>query len=143
MSLVKTIDSFSGEYSFLSNFYPAKLVVFDLEFKTSEHAYQAFKTLDFKEFNQIKNAQTPGNAKKLGKYVTLRDDWDDIKLKVMKVVVRAKFDQNPEIRVKLINTAPAELIEGNAWRDDFWGVYNGVGENHLGKILMNLRNSYA
>ena len=50
-----------------------------------------------------------------------------------------KFE-NPVLRKMLDATKPRELIEGNVWKDSFWGVYNGKGENHLGKLLMLIRS---
>ena len=58
-------------------------------------------------------------------------------------IVKDKFSRNPELRVKLLNTGDIELIEGNYWGDTFWGVCNGKGENHLGKILMRVRKELA
>ena len=70
----------------------------------------------------------------------LRPAWDDIKLNVMRDLVWRKFSEDPELRAKLLATGDAELVEGNAWGDTFWGVdQSGKGENHLGKILMETR----
>jgi predicted NAD-dependent protein-ADP-ribosyltransferase YbiA (DUF1768 family) len=74
----------------------------------------------------------------MGRSVKLRPDWESIKLDVMETAVRIKFT-DPELAAKLIATGDEELIEGNWWNDTFWGVCNGVGENHLGKILMKVR----
>lgn len=70
----------------------------------------------------------------------MRKDWDEVKLSVMETVVRAKFTQNPHLAKYLVETGEAELVEGNRWRDVFWGVYSvtGEGENNLGKILMKV-----
>lgn len=87
---------------------------------------------------------TPGKAKRAGRNVTLRPDWEDAKLGVMERVLRQKFSQ-PEMSAKLLSTGNAVLIEGNNWGDMFWGcIWNNerklwVGENHLGVLLMNLR----
>jgi predicted NAD-dependent protein-ADP-ribosyltransferase YbiA (DUF1768 family) len=58
----------------------------------------------------------------------------------MGFLVRQKF-REPKLRELLAGTRNAELIEGNYWGDRFWGVYvgDGKGENHLGKILMQVR----
>ena len=84
---------------------------------------------------------TPNCAKRLGRQVELRSDWETVKYDVMYQVCMAKFQQNPELLRKLVRTGDAELIEGNTWGDRVWGVdlYRGVGENHLGKILMKIR----
>jgi ribA/ribD-fused uncharacterized protein len=88
---------------------------------------------------KISDASGPRVAKTLGRCVELRPDWEDIKLDVMKLFVTKKFTESTDLRTRLIATGDAELIEGNPWRDQFWGVYTGIGENHLGKILMQVR----
>ena len=82
----------------------------------------------------------PSKSKALGRKVTLREDWDEVKNRVMLEIVRNKFKQNPELKEKLIATGDAYLEEGNWWGDRTWGVCNGVGENRLGKILMKVRD---
>jgi ribA/ribD-fused uncharacterized protein len=71
--------------------------------------------------------------------VKLRSDWTEIRLEIMEKIVRAKFWQNPHLARKLVATGDQKLVEGNRWNDTFWGVCRGVGENHLGKILMRVR----
>jgi ribA/ribD-fused uncharacterized protein len=80
-----------------------------------------------------------GQSKKLGKRVELRPDWEDVKIDIMRQVLKSKFTQNPELKAQLIATGDAELIEGNNWNDRFWGVCRGKGQNHLGKLLMEVR----
>lgn len=135
----KVIDSFEGEYAFLSNFYPSKIYDFEgNEYPTVEHYFQAMKTMNPWERKKIAAAPTPGKAKQMGRRVNLRKDWEDIKLKVMKHAIMQKFS-DPDFRNPLIRTGDAELIEGNWWGDTYWGVCNGVGENHLGQLLMEAR----
>lgn len=140
--MTQRIDSFVGYHRFLSNFSPHGFYSGDVWYPTNEHYFQAMKTKDEKERLSIVMATSPGEAKKLGRLVTLRSDWDKIKISVMKIGVKNKFDQNPSIKQLLMETGDAELIEGNTWKDTFWGVCNGVGENWLGKILMDLRSFY-
>ncbi len=83
--------------------------------------------------------ETPGEAKKYGRTVVMRSDWDEVKLEVMENIVRAKFMQLPYLREKLLLTEDIILEEGNTWGDTFWGVYDGEGTNHLGLILMKVR----
>lgn len=132
------IDSFRGQYRFLSNFYPCKVTYDFVEYPTVEHAYQAAKTLIESERAWILSQPTPGRAKRAGKKITLRKDWDEIKLFIMQSLVVQKFG-NKGLAEKLLSTDEEELVEGNTWGDTFWGIYNGVGENHLGKILMMIR----
>lgn len=137
------INSFSGDYRFLSNFYPAPLTVeidgHRMSSVSSEHVYQAAKTLDHDERVKLLLAPSAGAAKKLGRHLTLRSDWNDIRLYVMYKIVRAKFEQNPHLAAKLLATGDQELVEGNHWGDTFWGVCRGKGQNNLGKILMLVR----
>lgn len=136
-----TIDRFDGtEYEFLSNFYPSEVFYKGMFYPTVEHAFQAAKTLDPREREKIRAASTPGRAKYLGRTTDLRDDWEDIKFEVMEYLVRQKFTPPPRhLWARLLATGDAELIEGNTWGDTIWGVVDGVGENHLGKILMKVR----
>jgi len=139
-----TIDSFKGEWNFLSNFYPAKVVYEGIEYPTAEHAFQAAKSPWAAERITIAGASLPSKAKQLGRRVSLRSGWENIKLQVMKDIVRAKFAQNADLQIMLmLGTGDAELIEGNDWGDEFWGVCNGKGENHLGKILMEIREELS
>lgn len=136
------IDSFFAKYRFLSNFEPCTVVYDGMTYSCSEAAYQAAKTTDV----SLRIAFTTMNgskAKYAGQKLTLRPDWNDVKVDVMYEIVKDKFSRNPELRVKLLNTGNIELIEGNYWGDKFWGVCNGVGENHLGKILMRVRKELA
>lgn len=135
---MKTIDRFSGAYAVLSNFYPSVVRLDGVEYPSVEHAYQAAKTFNLREREGIRRAPKPGTAKALGRMVRLRVDWEDVKLKVMKDLVRQKF-QGAKAQAMLMATGDAVLIEGNYWNDTFWGICNGKGENHLGRILMEVR----
>ena len=135
------IDSFDGKYAFLSNFYDSPLKIDqDYTYPTVEHYFQAMKTTDPIERKKIADAPTPGQAKKMGRHVNLRPSWNEIKDDIMYIGVWTKF-MNPELRAKLLSTGDEELIEGNWWGDKYWGVCNGEGENHLGKILMRVRKN--
>lgn len=133
------IASFKYNYAFLSNFWPVEITLDGKTYPSVEHAYQAAKTTDQTERDDIRRVTKAGVAKKLGKAVTLRHGWDDIKLETMRALVWQKFE-NPYLREKLLATGDQPLIEGNTWGDTFWGVCDGVGENHLGLILMNIRD---
>ena len=136
-----TIDSFNHLYRFLSNFYPCSVFILGEgeKYPSVEHAYQASKTADVSERHRILHASTPGKAKKLGQEVLLRSDWDKVKLGIMRELLISKF-QNKSLFAKLLNTGDAVLIEGNSWGDDFWGVCTQRGQNHLGELLMELRD---
>lgn len=109
-------------------------------FGTVEHAYQAAKTTIMSERQRIKQAPNPGTAKRWGQNVTKRSDWEIVKVHIMESLVEQKFRLHPALRIKLLKTSEDELIEGNTWGDTFWGVCNGQGQNHLGKILMLVRS---
>lgn len=133
------ITEFDGEYRFLSNFWPCDITILGIPYKNVEAAYQAAKTTDThmrKEFSGL----SPKNAKSKGKRISLRADWNDVlKVEIMELCLRAKF-QIPELKARLISTEGCELVEGNAWNDQFWGVCRGSGRNVLGKLLMMLRD---
>ena len=132
------IGEFSGQYRFLSNFWPCVVTFDGAVYSSVEHAYQAAKTSDVGQREGIRNAVKAGDAKRLGRRVNMRADWDKVKQSVMLDLVRQKF-QEPALRHQLKETGDAELVEGNWWGDTYWGVCRGKGENHLGKILMQVR----
>lgn len=132
------INKFRGEYEFLSNFYPSKIEIGGLVFENAEAAFQSAKVTDI-ETKMKFCSLNPSEAKRLGRRVNLRPDWEVVKDAVMLQVVMEKFFQNAPLAKKLINTEYSALIEGNDWGDKYWGVCDGVGENKLGKILMLVR----
>ena len=103
-----------------------------------ECEFQAAKTDNLLQKKLIMISK-PWEAKSLGNRVKIRSDWNDIRLKIMEDLVRKKFTDHPSLKEILLSTGNAELIEGNYWYDDFWGVFKGKGENHLGRILMKIR----
>lgn len=136
------IAGFYGPYRYLSNFWECKVPYEGVDYITSEHAFQAAKTLDPAERHRVACKLTPRDAKFAGQNVTLRHDWEKVKLQVMEDVVRAKFDANPDLKRALTDTGDAVLIEANTHGDRYWGQVDGVGESHLGKILMKVRQDY-
>ena len=126
------IDSFSGEYDFLSNFYMIPLVYEGITYTNSEAAFQAAKIF------------YPGDKGR--RAITLRSDWESVKDGIMLDILRAKFKQNPHLRRLLIETGDAVLVEGNTWHDCYWGdchcpkCQSKPGKNMLGKLLMKVRN---
>ncbi len=130
------IQEFVGDYRFLSSFWFCDV----FGWPTIEHAYQASKTRNRGEQQLIMACQTPGQAKRAGQKVTLRSDWNQLRIHVMASLVDMKFSgMNPMLVDLLMNTYPAQLIEGNKWGDTYWGISNGIGSNHLGEILMARR----
>ena len=139
------IDRFDGEYAFLSNFYEAPFEKDGIVYPTNEHFFQAMKTLDPKERQAIAEAATPGAAKRMGRKVKLRPDWNDVRYQAMKEGLALKFLTHPELAEKLIETGDAWLIEGNYWHDNTWGDCHCPqcilidGKNWLGTLLTDLR----
>jgi len=140
---VNAITEFKGEYRWLSNFYPCDVTWASLHFPSVEHAYQAAKFNDVDVQRSFQNL-TAGEAKRQGrdKRLKIRPDWDKIKLDVMEYLLTQKF-LNHELRRRLLATQDAELVEGNWWGDKFWGVCEGEGLNHLGKLLMKIRDDHT
>lgn len=132
------ITSFRDKYFFLSNFYEVPVIFDGIKYQNNEAAFQAQKCIDPKERLQFSELN-PSEAKKLGRRVELRSDWEDVKVDLMRKIVFAKFTQNPDLTLELLNTKDEELVEGNNWNDKIWGKVNGEGQNLLGKILMEVR----
>jgi ribA/ribD-fused uncharacterized protein len=136
------ISSFRDEYFFLSNFYPVEIKLDGIVYPNAEAAFQAQKTLNVEERRKFSMLKNPVQAKRLGRKVKLRDDWEEVKLYIMTEIVSQKFLQHPHLFEMLLQTGDEELVEGNKWGDRFWGVCKCKGENHLGKILMKIRDAY-
>lgn len=137
------ITSFSGDYRFLSNFYHCTVEYDGQLYPSVEHAYQAAKTLDTSkrwafEFTNV----TPGEAKKMGQALVLRPDWEHVKRAVMFNLLISKF-KDPKLRQLLLGTLFQHLEEGNTWGDTYWGVCKGRGKNHLGLLLMEVREKIS
>ncbi len=141
--MTEMIDRFVGEYRFLSNFYPALVVLDGEEYRTVEHAYQAAKSSDPLTRKVIQVLETPGLARSAGRSrVVVRDlrpDWDTARVPIMLDLIRQKFS-DPLLGARLLATEDALLVEGNTWGDTFWGQVNGKGKNLLGILLHIVRS---
>lgn len=140
-----SIKSFTGEYSVLSNFAPTPVTYRGLTFPSVEHAYQAAKTTDLEQRRIIANLKTAAKAKRYGRTLDLRPDWEQVKVPIMKALLRQKFSNSGDsalidARRVLLETGDEHLEEGNTWGDNFWGTVDGIGLNMLGKLLMEVRN---
>lgn len=145
MTTTPTIFEFQGNYRFLSNFWPANVLYEGIMYPSVEHAYQAAHFLSLDTRLAIRDLPSPGQAKRAMKTIDAPriKNWQDVSLDIMHQLVLYKFTHNPELRKQLLATGDAMIIEGNAWHDTFWGVCDGVGQNHLGKILMDVRAQLA
>ena len=138
------IVEFDGNYAFLSNFYPSPIYHEGITYPTNEHFFQAMKTLDIDERKAIAAAETPGLAKRMGRNVKLRPDWEKIKVDVMRLGLMLKFT-DAALAEKLIATGNKMLVEGNWWHDNTWGscycekCCTHPGRNLLGHLLVDLR----
>ena len=141
------IDRFIGEYRWLSNFH-----LTDNPPKSTEHYYQAAKARNDEEGKHwrevILSVPTPNEAKKLGRKVPLREDWEYVKVSIMQFALARKFLGSYDLYKKLVDTKDAYLIESNTWKDNTWGIcikkncescQGKNGKNILGNLLMELR----
>ena len=139
--MIGIVTRFSGEFDFLSNFFPAEVMVDGLNYRSVEHGYQASKTESIVDRLHIREAKSPGEAKAIGgRLVGLRLDWEAIKDGVMLGLLEQKFAVDP-LRARLEMTGDDMLVEANPWGDVYWGVCNGVGRNVLGMLLMDVRQA--
>ncbi len=142
----KEIKGFFGEYRFLSNFWPAKVFLDDIEYKSVELAYQAAKweKEDRDYFQKCSELESVDYNRKNIPNSYAKEIWDKNKFEIMENLVTQKFnpDLNPENYKKLLETENKNLEEMNWWEDLYWGTNkNGVGQNMLGKILMEIRKN--
>jgi ribA/ribD-fused uncharacterized protein len=150
LDITDMIHDFSGSYAFLSNFFVSPLWYKGKEWPTVEHVFQAHKSVHEAEREMIRMAATPGKAKRMGrKIVTLRHDWEEVKVDLMLALLRLKFTQHPDLGDKLRLTGKVLLGEGNRWHDNFWGncrcpeCEDIEGHNMLGKLLMRVRDEIS
>lgn len=140
---------FSGDLEFLSNFSAHPVWFETWRYPTGEHAYQAAKTRDPGIRSSFLDGP-PGGAKRLGRRLELRPDWEQVKLQVMREILASKATMNPEIGRKLVATGSLPLVETNTWHDNIWGdclcgrpECARTGQNLLGCSWMALRSYLA
>jgi len=141
------IKHFKDEYRFLSNFAPVRVEFEGATYASVEHAYVAAKTLNPVLRHEVKGIPTAAQAKQFGKSLSLRPDWENVRLSIMEKLVRQKFS-NTEYGEQLFATGSVPIVEGNFWHDNFWGSCvctncGDKGKNNLGKILMKVREELA
>lgn len=136
-----TITRFKGEYDYLSNRYPCRIVWEGLEYRSAEAAFQASKCKDEKERKVFAGCSTDKAVLK-GKDLTPYPGWEEAQISIMGSILQAKFEQNPVLMRKLLETGSSILVNGNNKQETFWGIdlYSWIGENHLGRIIMNIRD---
>lgn len=110
-----------------------------MQYPTVEHAYQAQKTLNKTIRLAVARIGSAGAAKKFGRLIDLRPDWELVKVPIMRELIRLKFPVGGCLSEELLATYPCVLVEGNTWGDIFWGICEGRGTNHLGRLLMERR----
>ena len=136
-----SINRFNGEYDFLSNRFPCRVLWEGLEYRSAEAAFQASKCHDEKE-RKVYAGCTTDKAILKGKDQTPYLGWEEDQLGIMESILWAKFEMNPSLMQKLVGTGNSVLLNGNNKQETFWGIdlYSWIGENHLGRIIMNIRD---
>lgn len=128
---------FKDQYYFLSNFYYMPITTELGSFECVESAYQAYKCPErAAEFYEI----TPKMAQYLGQEVELRKDWLDVRVPIMRKLLKIKFSD--EFLFKKLKAITEPIVFENYWGETFWGICKGEGENMLGKLLMEIRDGY-
>lgn len=135
------INQFKGEYDFLNNRFGCRFVWQGLQYGNAEAAFQASKCEDVSGRKVYVNCSADKAALK-GKEQIPYSGWEETRLDIMKSILKAKFEQNPALMKRLADTGSRILINGNNKQETYWGVdlYSWQGENHLGKIIMNIRD---
>lgn len=146
---------FFGRESYLSNHHPARFTMNEHRFLSSEQAFFYYKGIvcgHEKTSRDIKKMMDPGEIKIVGDKIPTCENWEKRKLRVMKSVLTHKYEQNKELRDKLVSTGTQCLLE--CTKDLYWGTgweidstkwdepIDYPGENNLGKILENIRENY-
>lgn len=155
------INDFRGAHAFLSNFYPHPIEYKGQIYPTNEHLFQALKASTEEGRESIRIANTPREAKYLGRQIEMRPDWDEYRLHAMRTAIELKFPCKDSLMTLMLqSTHPHALVEANGWGDVFWGVRAdtqplpcnrtegqrqkdewsaGYGQNWLGLLLMARR----
>ena len=140
----KQIFFYEHDYYIFSNFSSFAIEWKGKLYMTSECAYHSEKFDDIEIKEKIRNLKSSHEAFKFAennKHL-YKSNWNDIKLDIMKDILRSKVEQHPYVLKKLIDSGDKELVE-NSWRDSYWGWgENRNGENHLGKLWMEIRKEF-
>ena len=135
--------TFEGKWvkNWFSNMIECPITINDITYRSVENYYQAMKSLNVDEHKKIA-VMTPSKSKYYTRSIKIREDWNDVKGLFMFKGLKEKFNIL-EWKEKLLATGTDEIVEWNNWGDVYWGrsIYTLKGENHLGKLLMELRNS--
>ena len=135
------ISSFKGKYDFLSNRYGCSFIWQGISYNNVESAFHASKYTDKEERKALSRMSADKVVMKCRDCIPSKE-WEECKLDIMESILWAKFDQNPSLKKRLIETDGYILINGNNKHETYWGIdlYSWKGENHLGKILMTIRD---
>lgn len=137
------IREFQNEYRWLSNFWLCSVLYRGVAYPSVEHAYCSAKSEkpEWKQFCANPD-NTSGKIKREARKITIREDWDDMRVYVMAQCLWSKFTDNPELQQLLLDTGDENIQEGNKWGDKFWGIdlNTGEGENRLGRLIMLIRS---
>ena len=133
------IKSFDGSHRFLGNQWHMPVMLDGRNYASVEHAFQAARTLDPKARQAIHASPFAADARKIAATVPERSGWVKMMHGVMRELVEQKFAAGTKLAERLLATGDAELVWTNHLGDSYWGVCNGVGENHLGRLLMKVR----
>ena len=142
----------SVDHSFLSNFYITDVEYNGVVYPSSEHAYMSAKSDEEVEIDGRKSSWKdfcrrpdvkPSKVKGESRFLTLPDNWNEMKVEVMYLCLVSKFRNEP-LRSRLLATGNQNIQEGNWHGDTFWGIdlrsNPNVGENNLGRLLMRVRD---
>mgnify|MGYP002128319120 CR=1 FL=1 len=132
------IHGFSGDFRWLSNFWPVEVEMDWEVYPSVEHAYQAAKTNDHALRTHFRSLTAGGVKRAAPSGKLLRPDWNLVRVQIMDDLLRQKFSKEPFVS-KLLSTGCCYIEETNHWKDTFWGVCDGRGENILGKLIMVIR----
>lgn len=148
ITISKTNEVF-GELSNMSSKFP--LFVNDIIIPSSEALYQAMRYSLFpKVQNEIILQHSPMTAKMISKKYNQysRQDWEVIKLKVMRWVMEIKLSQHWSTLAPILEETGNKAIVELSHKDQFWGTKNLgnnqlEGKNALGRLWMALREKHV
>lgn len=146
---------FASEHSFLSNFAKAPMVVNNVVYQTAEHYYQSEKCRmanDLDRLGKVLRSTTPLEAKRIADMLTETAEWRNERENIMRKAIDYKFDQNPDLGKRLLDTGDTPLNEATS--NTFFGIGVSLhareisdksyrGQNKLGQILAEKRTSLS
>ncbi|MEO3825375.1 NADAR family protein [Actinomadura sp. B10D3] len=123
----------------LQNDYPSQIEVGNVVYPSVKHAYWALSTSEPEVRERIRLAERPYDAKKMAEEAPRVENWAQARTAVMAGLLRAKYDQHPDLAEILLGTGDSPLAHGGTG-SEHWGTHGATGRNWVGRLLELVRS---